>query len=214
MTAPTRLSLVLANAQAATEELQRDVPPWSAPNFTRERLDHSGILPVLPAADVAALVRGELQQTPFLAHVRAWHEQTARPILVLSGPQGRGKTLCAAWVLGDHGGRYVGVEDFVRLAAARWGAEASRFIDLASAHTLVLDDVGRESTENAERVRAALVELVDKRRGERMRTIITTNLSAKDFATTYPDPRLTSRLSQSALWRTDTGADMRRKGTP
>lgn len=210
--APT-LQLVLSRAERATTEAASSVDasrmPYGA-DVRRERLERSGISLCLPAGDVARIAdpAGALE-LPMLAHVRQWLT-TPRPILVLSGLQGRGKTVAAAWAIALLGGVYLSIEDLVRLAGARFGADAARFGSALGSAMLVLDDVGRESAEDAERVRAALVELVDKRRGDRMRTIVTTNLSARDFAKAYPDPRLTSRLTQSAAWRTDVGPDLRR----
>lgn len=165
----------------------------------------------LTARDVDAVVDARLEETKTLADVRAWISKSSSPVLVLASGPGRGKTVACAWLLAERGGFYVACEDFVRIAGAKFGAEADRFARLRGCATLVLDDVGRESDADIERMRAALVELVDRRQGERTKTVICTNLPRSAMADRYQDDRLMSRLDQSAIWRTDTGPDLRRR---
>lgn len=178
----------------------------------RAQRDHNirAIRECLTASDVAAVVGETLQLTKSLTDLRGWLQQNDKPVLMLASLPGRGKTLaCASW-LADEGGLYVPCEDFLRMSTAKFGDELDRFVKLRGCKNLVLDDVGREPEQDIERMRAAVVELVDRRRGGTMRTVITTNLAATQFYKRYADDRLESRLTQSAVWRTDNGPDMRR----
>ena len=161
--------------------------------------------------DMRAIVYDELgaEFEPMKA-VREWLA-TDVPILVLGGTVGRGKTVAACWAVVKHGGRYMRAREFERLFAHRYGEyeiqEQHKFMRAALA---VVDDIGgREDT--AEGLGSYLLDLVDERRHARTRTVLITNQPRKRFEEMYPDPRLHSRLSQSATWRVTRGDDLRGK---
>lgn len=168
---------------------------------------HARKLPITDA-DMRAIAFGQLEETEPLKAVRAWLE-TDVPILVLGGTVGRGKTVAACWAVVDRRGRYMRARSFERLFAHRYGddelAEQERFL---REYLVVVDDIGgREDT--AEGLGAYLLDLVDERRSSRTRTILVTNQPRKVFEERYPDPRLHSRLRQSATWAVTRGDDLR-----
>lgn len=172
-----------------------------------ERLD----LP-LTAADFKRIVERDLLETRALRATRAWWErgETARPWLLLFGSPGTGKTLAgvAALVQCEHGARYVGARRIEQVFGARYGVLVEAQQELQAANLLVVDDVGRELDRNA--LGAALVELLDVRRRSACTTIVITNCDRAAFNARYCDPRLLSRLQQSARWAACTGPDLRR----
>jgi DNA replication protein DnaC len=203
---------------ASVEAKQAEAPPDRTEveverQQRAERLERSAILTCMLPTDRDRLIRDHLGDTPALLHTRAWlatPPATRSPILVLSGPTGRGKTMSAGWVIGVEGGLYYPVEELVRALSDR---RTHRAETLVSARLIVLDDIGREEDSDVDRVRAGLVEIVDRRRSGRFLTLITTNLNGKAFASRYADARLLSRLAQSSRWEADGGPDMRR-GSP
>lgn len=171
--------------------------------------DRARKLPITDA-DMRAIAFGELDETEPLKAVRAWLE-TDVPILVLGGTVGRGKTVAACWAVVAKHGRYMRARAFERLFAHRYGeeelAEQERFM---RSPLVVVDDIGgREDT--PEGLGAYLLDLVDERRHARTRTILITNQPRKVFEERYPDPRIHSRLKQSATWAITRGDDLRAK---
>ena len=170
------------------------------------RLDHLDI-PV-NAADLQLLASDDIQQTRAVKATRLWLA-TEQPVLVLSGPCGRGKTVaCADALLRQHG-RYARASDVARLFLASFGDDVElREKLIHEPQLLVLDDIGTEL--RADLMSVALIEAVDaRRRGQR--TILITNLSRAAFEQRYADERLHSRLAQAATWIIDPGADLRRQ---
>ena len=164
----------------------------------------------ITAEDEEMLVLGELSDTKFLRNVRTWLT-TDRPWIVLSSPTGRGKTLAAAEAIARERRRswYMSARELERIFTARYGDEVEKqqvLIDCRG--VLVLDDIGTERDPRG--MGAALLALVDARRGVGHRTIATTNLSRADFQALYPEERLWSRLVECMVWMTDKGDDMRR----
>jgi DNA replication protein DnaC len=110
-----------------------------------------------------------------------------RPFLVFRGDMGTGKTFAAAGVLqtlySDYGriGRFERVIGLLKRYKATFGAgdggETVEQIDreLLASPCLVLDDLGAEK--ESEWTHEQLYDLIDRRYGRRMPTIITTNLA-------------------------------------
>jgi DNA replication protein DnaC len=200
---------------AADEALLAEFEAESARQDEQERRSKlrakiAGLGMPITASDVELLVEDKLQDTKCLQSVRAWlGAARTKPWLVLSGTVGRGKTMAAAWVLTKHNGLYVGARELERVFAARYGDEVEGQRTYTDCGGLVIDDVGRER--DADGMSAALLDLVDYRRGQRQSTILITNFSRKQFSERYPDERLQSRLSECALWIADAGPDLRRQ---
>jgi DNA replication protein DnaC len=170
-----------------------------------ERLDAFRV--PLTCADTELVARDQLDPTRVVKMARSWLA-TDKPLLVLSGPPGRGKTVAAADALVRVSGRYTRAGDVARLFLAQFGDEVrEREALIRERHLLVVDDVGTEMRPDAMGV--ALIEMLDaRRRGQR--TLWVTNLSRGDFEGRYDDSRLRSRMAQSAVWCVDNGPDMRR----
>lgn len=144
-----------------------------------------------------------LRVTRALSAVRTWlDDRDARPVLVLSGGVGCGKTVATAAALAKLGGDYVRASD---LAARHepYSFDRDRKIeplDLGVA-LLAIDDLGTErrnaNGQRDGRFAAALSDIVDARQ-HAGRTLITTNLTPKRFADEYCDDRLRSRLRACA----------------
>ncbi len=185
------------------------------------------ISPGLTAEVAHALCSGSLETgptRPAMAAVRAWVASDApRPVLVLAGGTGTGKTVAAAWALSRLGGEYVRSVDLARRSEPYRG-EAEP-LNVAAHELLVLDDLGTETRSAAgaldRRFMPALYDIVDQRQGVMRRgtrwiprrTLITTNLTKKQFVEAYPDERIRSRLAQSCTWVALDGVDQRRKGS-
>lgn len=153
------------------------------------------------------LIRGhQLEPRMCLRVVQAWLP-TERPWLILSGSVGRGKTLAAAWALTVVGGRYIGAREAERVFVARYGDEVDRQRELLRSYLLVIDDLQTER--DAAGMEATLLALVDARRGKE-KSILITNGTRAAFRKRYADPRLLSRLDESAQWLSESGEDMRR----
>lgn len=214
MAEPKRLSTLLASVPVMTpsEEAERAAADArQAAEDRRQRLEDLA-LPIT-SADETLLVAGALRPDVgrSLAAVQSWVSDPAAPAwLVLCGSVGRGKTLAAAWLLLEHGGRYVGARELERLRMAAFGEEAERFQVLLSGRTLVIDDLGRE--DSADRMTSALLDAVDARRRSRMRTVAIANLTRKQLQERYRDARLWSRLDECARFVADAGPDLRKQG--
>ncbi|HST56295.1 MAG TPA: hypothetical protein VLJ42_10460 [Solirubrobacteraceae bacterium] len=174
-----------------------------------ERLD-----PPITRADQRGLVRGELAPCRARQVVQQWHSEESdeqnRPWLMLLGPPGVGKTLAALEVaLESAWSAYIGARALEQCFGSRFGAPVELQDRLrVCPGLLVLDDLGRESDPTI--VGAALLELIDARRSDDRMTIAIANLNREQLEQRYPDPRLASRLAQSARWGVCSGPDFRR----
>lgn len=177
-------------------------------------LDRSGVREHLTEDDIRDIVkRAQPLDTKFIRDVHSWMlDHQGRPVLVLSGTVGRGKTYAAAWALAHADGSYVPANEFVRIFSARFGDDRVEQSRLMQQSLLVIDDIGREGRANQEAMLSALVEVVDARRSSKRRTILITNEDRRRFVERYGDERLVSRLAQSGVFRSDSGGDYRRDG--
>lgn len=138
-------------------------------------------------------------------------------VLIVSGAMGRGKTHLATAVF-RHAKRGWGmwIDQSAALAALRAeygsGNPASLAVRLGNAALLVWDDLGMATGAKDE---GALVEAVFYRRhANRLPSVITTNLAARDFAEAV-GARLSERLRENLFaWVTLSGASRRTFATP
>lgn len=158
----------------------------------------------------ALLSTNSLGETAAIAALSAWSDDRHRkPWLALSGPPGCGKTVAVASLLWNMGGRFVRADELVRLFASMFGEQYERQQELRDAYKLMIDDIGGELDEK--RMLPALLDLLDTRKSAHLQpTIFTTNLSKKDFAARYDNPRLMSRMAESVHWVALSGDDLRR----
>lgn len=119
-----------------------------------------------------------------------------RGLYISSKTRGSGKTLLACCVANevlkkqDLTVKFINVPDFVELIKEK-GEDAKKNRDtLMSARLLILDDVGAQ-VEDKDWIRTAIFRLVDKRYGNRLPTIYTSNLRMEDLKT---DSRIADRI--------------------
>jgi DNA replication protein DnaC len=152
-------------------------------------------------------------------------------LLVLAGPVGTGKTFAACAFLDESAekqgttgaGEWITYEapSFGRFVSARAIASADSFgekaqaywRDLRKADRLVIDDLGSETHDSTGRSMSNLVGLLTDRHADDAKTLITTNLTAERFRTTYcahDGGRLWDRVRSAGVYREFTGQSRRR----
>lgn len=141
-------------------------------------------------------------RSALLAPVRAWLIRPLPALALLHGGPGRGKSaqshhICAWCHDRNSTFRMIGDRDLMRLADDDLTA-------LASVHVLVIDEIGRRTTEG---VIANVCELIDRRVPYDRKTAIVSNLTGEDLA--MMDARLISRF-KAADRIPFTGVDLRR----
>jgi DNA replication protein DnaC len=139
------------------------------------------------------LVRDALEPTPALKAMRDWlGTPRHRPVIILSGGTGTGKSVAAAWFHVERGGVWLRAEQATRIFAANFGEQYAEQDRVRDARSLVIDDVGSEL--DVQRMQAVLLELFDCRKSSETDTVLTTNLCRRDFMERYGDERLISRM--------------------
>lgn len=141
--------------------------------------------------------------------LNSWDPEV-RPIVVLSGGTGTGKTVAALRWLLDNGGRtpvFMRAADFER----RGRYDKTRHEVIASASSMLLDDLGGEHADRSRNFMGDLDTFLDRWAGSRGALIVTTNGSGEEFLKRYDRKRIISRLKESGVWIPVTGEDMRGK---
>ena len=183
-------------AEDAAEEVRRQREE------RRDRLNGSGVASVLTDQMLNAVFRDELESTRMLVHARCWLGGR-RPVLVLLGTVGRGKTVAAAACLVEAGGKYLRARALAKLWASGYREDRDRCEALLSTRELVvIDDVGTEP------VSEALDELIDARQSRRRRLVLISNLSMGQLRERLGE-RAVSRLAANAEVIADAGDDLR-----
>lgn len=179
----------------------------------RERLTALGLDAVLSDEGRALAVDDSWASTAALERVRRWvayqagtRARGSRPIVVMLGPVGCGKTLAGAWLLMSQGGRYVSASELAALQVARWGAERERYAALLGSRVLVVDELGMEAGPGAV---AAVHEVVDRRQSSPRLTLFLGNVRREELARRY-DARTIDRLRACASVIELEGESMRR----
>ena len=156
---------------------------------------------------VEAIANDVIEVTPLMVAVREFMANGERPMLVISGGVGIGKTCAAVAALVRHG---VGVYCHAADLASRyepWSADAKRGVEPIDMSTslLVLDDLGSERGDDP-RFAEAVGQTIDRRIGPgitsdgdlyRRITIITTNIPTRDLEAKY-GARFADRLFEHA----------------
>lgn len=198
----------------------------------REALASSGLH--LPDEDRRMILAGSFDRTkPACAAVLEWArgapKRGQKPdgctpgVLVMCGAPGTGKSLAGGWWLSHVRGRAVTIQEAIRLYTL-WkrttyrpeNAEAA-LETLARMDNLLLDELGQESDSDAEVAREVLHWIVDRRQSKSLRTLVLTNLSARDlgerFAKGVYDGRTADRLRAHGRVVQVAGSSMRRSAT-
>jgi hypothetical protein len=190
-------------ARRALEEFDQDVD-----DRTR-RLERAGATDLLTAEDHRMLVRVEFEPTKYIQGAMRFLEGD-RSVLALLGDVGRGKTLAAMWLVTELGGQFRTAAVILDLWTRRGWKAAEERDRLIESRLLVIDDVG-QGTPPSDFV-PILTSIINSRRSPKRRTVLTGNFSVNRFKERFgdKDPRLSSRLHQSAVAVEDIGDDMRR----
>lgn len=202
----------VARAEGITEDEARRRYEERAQRRDREQsLSWSGI--ELPPDDIQAIVRDELARTESVDIVRRWLGKTIldRPILVISGAVGTGKTVAAGLALALTGGGVFAHAPELGRRLRPYSHELAGGLRRLDPRTgfLVVDDLGIEDATEA-RWSDAWSHLVDCRCA-RGRTLITSNLSKAALRERY-GPRVSDRLRANCYWVELKKSESLRKG--
>jgi len=150
--------------------------------------------------EIKCIVPDGYQDTKALAVVRKWLDARKRqptgwkPILVLLGGVGIGKTSAAAWAASLYpNGAYTKSRQLTAAHRQMFGEARKEWDSMMRAPFLFLDDLGRETDENGV---AAVEDLIDERQSKP--TIITGNITKENLLARYGD-RVKSRLTESSV---------------
>lgn len=160
---------------------------------------------VVTSRDERRIILATMKETKCLTAVQAWRDQQKEGFLILLGTVGCGKTMAALSMLARYPGRYVTARRLERIFAANWGPDRVEQDKICECKTLVVDDVGTERALDAFSV--TLLEVIDVRQGHGRYTLLTANLTRRQFFERYSDPRIGRRL-QRALFVVDNGPDL------
>lgn len=172
----------------------------------RELLVLSGVHDALDEEGREAIVRGQERPTRALHLVRQWLA-SRKPVLVLVGSVGIGKTVAAGHALASRPGRYLEAPEACLLHRDRDGREAWR--RLIRCELLVIDELGTEP--HAGMAAETLQAVINVRQALPRRTLIMGNLSRLTLEKRY-DARTVSRLRKHAVFRALQEADLRTEG--
>lgn len=202
-------------AEAWEEALQEDeFRRLSARDARRAEMAQEALPEALTSCGVplrCVEVLAGLQETPALKAVKAWWRGESTFCLLL-GAAGAGKSVAASWAIQDqvypdvlrwierpHGrrlsARFMRAGDMARMSA--YGHEAEReFEAMCSVQLFALDDMGTERPSDT--WLALLDELIDRRYGDKLKTVLTTNLDAEAFKKRYGE-RIADRIRHDGL---------------
>lgn len=144
-------------------------------------------------------------KTKAMEAVHRWHRERKTPTLVISGPNGRGKSIAAVRWLGRTGGVFMRADD---LGREGWdGGDIAR--DAMHASHLVIDDMGSERGRARDHVTAILCARHDRGAPTLVTTVLLFGEGPEDpvtFASWYPES-VASRITLG--FRHVTGDELR-----
>lgn len=190
--------------EAILSEMDRQAQLGAQQRRCEEAFDSCGA----PLAERAAARNPS--ETLALSGTRDWQAQRERPVLVLTGGVGTGKTVAALWALlaTSRSGQKIGYARALELSrCGLYGKGAERMEKMRRVGGLVLDELGGEPM--GEIWLANFGELIDVRYGGPCRTIITSNLAWPALRERYGE-RVASRLHQKAIVLGTGTGDLRR----
>lgn len=188
----------IADVRRESDRMRRDAIATRAVNLA-SRLE----IPIRPSV-VRALAHRTALETAVITAARSWwRERESRPVLVLLGPPGAGKTVAAAERVfafaseyspyrSDTAARYVLADRACRLRGSNFGPDRESFDELAGAPLLVVDELGTEGDPAV--MARAVHEIVDARVREGA-AILISNLTWQVFSRRI-DPRTVDRLRE------------------
>lgn len=206
-----RMMSMACKATGLTEEQLRakaEAIGTEFPKPVRERVSREAVAARgVPERHLEAVYDAEPIACDALTAVQNWLASD-RTILCLSGGVGLRKTGSACWALSQRAGRYVKASRLPALATSVLDDERAAYSLLFRCQVLVLDDLGREYTDDKGFFAKIFNELLDERYERKLKTILTTNLTWAEFKTTY-GVRATSRMKESSRWVSLGGEDVR-----
>lgn len=150
----------------------------------------------------------DLPPTPALEHARQFLAQRDRPVLVLLGGVGCGKTTAACWVAREDGGSRPGMLPSTTMERrGRYDGDYSSWVDERT--MVVLDDLGVEPLDGRGYFAALVDELVDAAYRNRRRLVITSNITVESMRDRI-GARAASRLAETAMVGACGDVDLRR----
>lgn len=169
----------------------------------------------LPESDLRRIVHSDIERTEAVDIVDRWISATDldRPILLLTGAIGVGKTMASGHAIAaSGGGAYVHAAELrQRIHPTRADFEAGVVPLNLRSSLVVLDDLGTES-EPQRSLWSESFALFVERRMSLGRTLVTSNLAKSAFAQRY-EPRIVDRLNAHAYtFELTATASLRRKG--
>lgn len=143
-------------------------------------------------------------------------QELDRPLCVLSGSVGCGKTTAAVWYAERTGKRMIFVTASELAGLSRSWADKARFETFREASVFILDDLGVEAN-TSDALRERLDELLDKRTGAKKLTLVTANITegiqshpSHPFEQRYGD-RVWSRIHEHGRFFQLLAPDLRRQ---
>lgn len=178
--------------EASEESLARDAVEQKRreDELAAKRLVDRGV----PARLVELVMGGGVTDTKAIQAARQFVESD-RQFLVLAGGVGCGKTVAAALVVHQLGGRFIDVSRLVRLS--RYDDDQIRPYEECS--LLAIDDLGMEYADTKGSFLATLDGLLNARYAAGLRTVITANLAWDAFRRRYGE-RIADRLKESGRY--------------
>ncbi len=206
---------IARRAQQAVMTPDRIAEDSRREGFHRRDRNLAAARPLIKLVALRAIRDGKPLDTPPLREVRRWVGGGFRTgdgtVMILSGPRGCGKGVAAAWAIAEFGGAWVSALQLVNICTRFDQTEWTR---LCMARMLVVDDIGDEL--QPEKFGPVFKELLDHRAPHAGKLIAPTNhgldflKGSADVKGRYPDPRLWSRMAESAEFVTVDGPDLRR----
>jgi hypothetical protein len=199
-----------ANAGAPPAD-QSEVGPMLT-KATKQMLIGAGCLPC--HAELLQ-VSERIIATTSIQHAKRFMSDDALWCLIIAGDCGVGKTLAGDWAIQrffeTNDQRFYGSPSRMLFAApavreAWFNPEAMN--RMQKARLLVVDDLGSEPEDRSGYMSAALFQVVNRRWGHRLKTIITTNLTPSAFKKRYGE-RAVNRLMDGGECVVVTGASHR-----
>ncbi len=204
LTAERATGLTRQQLLAKGAEYQHQMPVVLDKRPPRESVLGRGV----PELHVRNVFDSEPEDCDALQRVKAFMDADQQVFLVLSGATGTRKSGSACWALSAHPGRYVSATRLLGASVSKLEDERERYAGFFKTPLLVLDDLGSEYASDAGYAAQIINTLVDARYGALLKTIMTTNLDARQFKDRYGE-RVADRIRELGQWMPVVGKSQR-----